>query len=193
MKPTDAKQRLTKYGRYRVQRDRSTIYPAKVMEKARRLWLLGYTYSAISRIKDMPNNKKTYSKWRTKFDWDKDLDGIKERTREKRIENISTELAKLDSDQLAILKKMRKQIGKHLEMEAMLEARDIQSLSIALDKAIKNERLIVGQATERQQTEVSGKVGWEELIYGTANVDPPPKPERNPEDDSEITEEPDTV
>lgn len=161
----------------RRQRDmEGTIYPRKIVEKARRLWLLGYSLRSIAKLEGMPG-KGAITEWSHRFNWKSDLAAVQAKVAEKRIENIATELAKMDEEQLALLSKMRKKIAQHLKVEGMLEARDIQSLSLALDKAIKNERLIKGAVTERSEAETSINIGWKEIIYGTTQLEPPAKPE----------------
>ncbi len=153
----------------------SLVYPLKVREKARRLFLLGYTVTAICSLQGMPD-RSTIRDWRYKEDWDADIPKIQERVREKRIENIATEIAKMDAEQLALLRKMRKKIADHLKLDGLLGAKDLQALSLALDKAIKNERLIKGKVTDIQESNV--KIGWEDIIYGTTEVPIPPNPKR---------------
>lgn len=167
-------------------------YLRKIKEKARRLWLEGYSYEKIAKKPDMPNRWKTIQDWACKENWQEELDIIVQKANEKRAEILSDELVRttqLHRGQLqqahTDINEARKKLqdlwkrwerneeGKEqTPMHLNSIASAIRSLASTLDIIIKNERLITGLATNKEEVTgdvvVKGYIGlspddWDEL------------------------------
>jgi hypothetical protein len=79
----------------------------------------------------------------------------------------------MDAEQLNNLALATNHIITHLKDRDVIDAKDLKMLVESLSIAIKNERLIRGEVTDRTSTQMSGKlsIGWENIIYATANKD----------------------
>ena len=142
----------------------------KVREAARRYWLLGYSDEKIVSllVRDFPDEKTptrpdTIYDWRKKDRWSDDLDIIETKMREKRDEILSDEIAKMNGEQLGLLTRF----DTHLQLLLTRTAKDecgvaidsgltpleLSQMAQALDKTIKNQRLIRNQPTSQQKIE----------------------------------------
>jgi len=146
-------------------------YSRKVREAARRYWLLGYSDEKILPMlkADFPDEKTptrwhTISDWRQAEDWEADLEIIVTKATEKRQEELATELAAMNTRQIALLnlldshtqlllttRMVKGDGGKPIDTE--LSAAEVSQLSSALDRSIKNQRLIRNLPTTQSQIE----------------------------------------
>ena len=144
-----------------------------VKEAARRYWLLGYSDEKILPLlkRDFPSEKtpsraKTILEWRQKETWAADLEIIAAKADQKRTENLADELAKMSEKQLGLLTQLdahlqllltrivRDQSGKAIDTQ--LTPSELSQMAQALDRTIKNKRLIRGVPTT--QTAIDANV-----------------------------------
>jgi hypothetical protein len=140
------------------------------IDKARRLWTMGYDPAQIARLPGMPV-RQTIHEWIRIYEWREELDEIMKKVKQKRIEIVSDEIAKMDAEQLNNLAMATNHIIEHLRDREIIDAKDLKMLVESLSIAIKNERLIRGEVTDRTANQIDGKlsVNWESIIYATAN------------------------
>ena len=112
---------------------------------------------------------ETIRKWNTNENWDDEFKQIAEKTQQKRIDKLSEELAKMDARQLKRLMKVYKKVDIHLGDDVVPNAQELLFVTKALETAIKNERLIRGQATERSESTQDVNIGWKDIIYASAS------------------------
>lgn len=161
-------------------------YLNKIKEKARRLWLQGYSFEKIVEMNDMPRNRKTIERWCQKDKWEEELEIINRKADEKRTEILSDELAIITQIHRGQLQQVHTDInearkklknlwerweknneGKEqtpINLNSITSA--IRSLASTLDIVIKNERLITGLATNKE--EVAGEV----IVKGYKKLSP---------------------
>ena len=137
----------------------------KVREAARRYWLLGYSDEKMVPMlkadfpdEPCPNRANTILAWRQQEDWASDLSIIAAKAQENRREELATELAQMSARQLALLglldshaqllltaRVVKSESGKMIDTQ--LGAGEIAQVASALERSIKNQRLIRGVPT----------------------------------------------
>lgn len=148
-------------------------YSRPVREAARRYWLLGYSDEKIVPLlkADFPNEKTpsrwhTISDWRHLENWETDLEIIAQKATEKRQEELATELAQMNTRQLTLLSLLDSHVQLMLTarlvrgdggkpIDTQLSAGELAQAAAALDRSIKNQRLIRGAPTTQAQVEAS--------------------------------------
>jgi histone H3/H4 len=142
------------------------------IDKCRRLWTMGYDAAQIAKLPNMPC-RQTIHEWVKIHGWREELDEIMKKVKQKRIEMVSDEIAKMDVEQLNNLAMATNHIVEHLGQRETIDAKDLKMLVESLSIAIKNERLIRGEVTDRTSNQIDGKlsISWENIIYATANKD----------------------
>lgn len=137
-------------------------YLRKVRDKARRLWLQGYSFEKIVQQPDMPSKWQTIHNWARKENWKEELDIIVQRAGEKRIENLSNEVTKMNDEHLELLRATQARIDDDLR-EGKLEFNSMRDLVYSLEKVIMTQRVIQGEVTERKADIISGTINIEQL------------------------------
>lgn len=157
-------------------------YSRKVRETARRYWLLGYSDEKIIPMlkadfpdEQTPTRWHTITDWRKADNWESDLEIIVIKATEKRQEELATELAQMNTRQLALLSLLDSHVqlmltarmvkgsdGKSRDTE--LSAGELSQVASTLDRSIKNQRLIRGVPTEQSRVDSAVTlINWEEL------------------------------
>jgi hypothetical protein len=117
--------------------------------EARRLYILGYNIKAIAKLPSMPRIEALY-KWKNNSGWDRELELTKEKVIEKRAEQTSKEIIKMDEEFLRLARKAYKHIEFHLDRETV-HPQELMLLTRSMDTVLKDERLIKNMATENKQ------------------------------------------
>jgi len=117
--------------------------------EARRLYILGYSIKMIAKLPSMPRRDTLYS-WKNSSGWDKEIELTKEKVIEKRAEQTSEEIVKMDEEFLRLARKAYKHIEFHLDRETV-HPQEIMLLTRSMDTVLKDERLIRNMATENKQ------------------------------------------
>lgn len=151
------------------QRLRNAKYPRSVMDEARRLYIKGYSPDKIARLPHMPSSVTTIHDWKVKEGWREERNLIFIRAKELRIEKTAQKFSDMDIRQMELLFDLSEEVRKSIHGNYLLMPQDLNYLAMAVDKIIKNERLIDDKVTERQETNV--KFGWEEILYETITVE----------------------
>lgn len=143
-------------------------YPQWVRDEAKRLWLKGYSSEKISKLPHMPDRRQTIDDWKIDEDWRGLAKRAVQKANNKMVGKIADSMSEMDDQQLDLLSKVREHINVHLGFD-ILDPKDLKALTESLDKTVKNERLIRGQATDRQEADVV--IGWKDILYAAANDD----------------------
>lgn len=140
-------------------------YSRKVREAARRYWLLGHSDEKILPLlkadfpdEPTPNRPNTILAWRQAEVWETDLEIIAGKAQEKRREELATELAQMNTRQLALLSLLDSHTqlllttrmvkgGGGKPIDTQLSAGELAQVAATLDRSIKNQRLIRGVPT----------------------------------------------
>src|SRR3990172_1087714 len=153
----------------------------KVREAARRYWLLGLSDGKmVPKLKaDFPGEKTpvrwhTIADWRKAENWEADLEIIVIKATEKRQEELGSELGKMSERQLALLSLLDSHAqlmltarvvkgagGKPRDTE--LSAGELSQIASALDRSIKNQRLIRGVSTEKIESNQEIEIDFKTL------------------------------
>ena len=140
-----------------------------IIDKARGLFIKGYSPEKIARLPDMPKRAPTIHHWKKRDGWIEERKLTQARAKELRIEKTAEKFSDIDVRQMELLFDLTKEVGEVIGSSYTLTAQDVNYLSMAVDKIIKNERLITDKVTEKQ--EVGVKFGWQEILYATAKID----------------------
>lgn len=136
------------------------------IDKARDLFIKGYAIRKIARLPGMPKRPDTIHYWKKRGKWLEEKELTQVKARELRIEKYAEKFSDIDVRQMEQLFDLSKEVGKVMGSDYVLTAQDVNYLSMAMDKIIKNERLISDKVTEKQ--EVGVKFGWQDILYATA-------------------------
>ncbi len=139
------------------------------IDKARGLFIKGYSPEKIARLPDMPKRAPTIHHWKKRDGWIEERKLTQARAKELRIEKTAEKFSDIDVRQMELLCDLSKEVSKAIGGSYPLTPQDVNYLSMAVDKIIKNERLITDNVTEKQETNVN--FGWEEILYAAAKVD----------------------
>lgn len=156
-------------------------YSRKVRETARRYWLLGYSDEKIVPLlkadfpdEPTPNRPNTILAWRQAEVWETDLEIIAAKAQEKRREELATELAAMNAQQLALLAL----VNGHVQVKLMIslikdsdgKVKDsrlsdpgLLQIMTTLEKSIKSQRLIRNLPTTQARVDSAMKIEWEQL------------------------------
>ena len=148
---------------------KDTEWDRGIKDKARALYLKGYTIPKIARLPDMPDRINTIHHWKKREGWIEERELVQVRAKELRIEKYADELSDIDVRQMEQLFDLSKEVSKVMGSDYILTPQDVNYLSMAMDKIIKNERLITDKVTEKQ--EVGVKFGWEEILFASTKLD----------------------
>ncbi len=141
----------------------------EIIDKARGLFIKGYSIPKIARLPGMPDRIPTIHYWKTRGKWIEERELTQVRARELRIEKYADKFSDIDVRQMELLFDLSKEVGKVIGGDLTLTPQDVNYLSMAMDKIIKNERLISDKVTEKQ--EIGVKFGWEEILFATAKTE----------------------
>lgn len=161
-------------------------YSRKVREAARRYWLLGYSDEKIIPLlkpdfpdEPTPNRPNTILAWRQAEHWEADLEIIAEKAQGFRREELASELGKMSERQLALLSLLDSHAqlmltarvvkgtdGKPRDTE--LSASELSQVASALDRSIKNQRLIRGAPTVQAQIDATQDI---EIDFNALSLD----------------------
>ena len=164
-------------------------YSRTIRESARRYWLLGQSDEKIVPMlkADFPDEQTparwhTIADWRKAEDWESDLEIIDRKATEKRQEELATELAAMNTRQIALLnlldshtqlllttRMVKGDGGKPIDTE--LSAAEVSQLSSALDRSIKNQRRIRGASTAQAQIDANVRSQEIEIDFKTLTHD----------------------
>ena len=139
------------------------------IDKARGLFIKGYSPEKIARLPDMPTRAPTIHHWKKRDEWIEERELTQARARELRIEKTAEKFSDIDIRQMELLFDLSKEVSKVIGSDLTLTPQGVNYLAMAMDKIIKNERLITDKVTEKQEANV--KFGWEEILYGAAKLD----------------------
>lgn len=137
-----------------------------IIDKARGLFVKGYAINKIARLPGMPRRTDTIHYWKKRDGWVEERELTQVRAKELRIEKYAEKFSDIDVRQMEQLFDLSKEVGKVMGSDYVLTPQDVNYLSMAMDKIIKNERLISDKVTEKQ--EVGVKFGWQDILYATA-------------------------
>lgn len=157
----------TKSARSKHREIERSPYPRHIIDEAKRLWLAGYSPERVARLSHMPNDPHTIRRWEKKEGWRSLADKAMKKANGKLVTKIANSLADMDDQQMELLGDMREQIRVHMGFD-ILDPKDIKALTDALDKVVRNERLIRGEATERAEDTVDVTMSWKDIIFNAA-------------------------
>jgi hypothetical protein len=148
---------------------RHTRWSRTVIDEARRLFIKGYPPERIARLPNMPSRSSTIHSWKQKEGWVEEKALIFARARELRIEKYAEKFSDMDVRQMELLADLSDEVRKALGGSYFLPPQEIKYLTEAVDKIIKNERLIDDKVTEKLETSVN--FGWQEILYATTKIE----------------------
>lgn len=154
---------------YRNQRLRKTKWTRSVIDEARRLYLKYYSPEQIAKLPHMPSRSQTIHDWKLREGWLEERHLISIRAKELRIEKYAQKFSDMDVRQMELLFDLSQKVRKSMNGNYVKTPQDLNYLAMAVDKIIKNERLIDDRVTERQAINVN--FGWKEILYATATVE----------------------
>jgi len=140
-------------------------YSAKIKEKARIMRLNGKTFEDIAKEKEMPSCIQTLWAWSMKGKWKEINAQIAKSAQEKTNEKLVDEFEKINQLHIAQLREAHLKIRNQWQRDDLTPT-EIRALTMSLDAVIKNERLITGLATNKE--EVTGEI----IVKGYKKISP---------------------